>query len=495
MESNNTQKLEENDPTSSRMRVGTDIIKHLSTTFYPRPLIIFDEILSNARDAMATEVKISVNNDNIVIEDNGEGMSPEELTRFFYISYSTKPTQPIKIRNNIRRAITGKFGIGKLSLYQICRLFKIITWKDGITSESSFDFSAFESKKFVDDFLLKVESRENSSNKTGTKLVLQDLKRYISSLDIRRHITRTMPLTKDFNVTISSPELAHPLQLKSEDVLHGKVHKIYDINESVKGVGKITGSIAYKNTETGDFGVYVRVLGRLVNLNNPHGIINFSNLTHAYMFARRIYIDINVDSLNDALQTNRAGFVTDHPAYINFQKWLITTLNKRNAEVNKELNEEKKGVEIFKIKETFSDLLEKKFSLAEDQRPGKTTKSLVEKSKASTREKNEDENPLMVIQGKEISIEIEPLGPEEPEAIFDSKRNVIVINSNNPLYELSRTKGGAWGVQYHALKSAIVIFALKKSKNLEEFKKNYDILVKQSEELVSNMTRRFVIIK
>lgn len=82
------------------MRVGTQIIRQLSTTFYPNIRMIFDELVSNARDAMATEVKIFLGADKIVIEDNGEGMSPDGLEKFFFISSTEKETGKIRTKGN-----------------------------------------------------------------------------------------------------------------------------------------------------------------------------------------------------------------------------------------------------------------------------------------------------------------------------------------------------------------------------------------------------------
>lgn len=150
------------------MRVGTQIIRQLSTTFYPNIRMIFDELVSNARDAIATEVKIYIGTDKIMIEDNGYGMSPEELEKFFFISSTDKEPGEIKITGSIKRAIIGKFGIGKLSMYRICNKFEITTWRDGVTSRATFDFSEFESKKFVDEFELDVEEIGQQAKGHGT---------------------------------------------------------------------------------------------------------------------------------------------------------------------------------------------------------------------------------------------------------------------------------------------------------------------------------------
>lgn len=486
------------DETSSKIKVGTDIIRHLSTTFYPRPQIIFDELISNSRDAMAKNVHLHVNEKTISIEDDGEGMSHDELVHFFYISHSTKPEEPIKTKGGLKREIIGRFGIGKLSLYQICNFFDISTWKDGAMSQASFDFRKFEREEYVDDFTLQVYSEKSSSRKSGTRIVLNGLKKTINARDIKRHLGRTMPLTKDFKVIISGVGLARPVTLASEDVLKGNLDIEYPIDEFVPNVGQVTGAIAYTKYETPESGVYVRVFGRLVNFSNPHGIINFSSLTHAYGFARKIYADLNVNGLSEALLTNRAGFLITHPAYLSFQAWLKKKLNDYNVEVNKKWNAVKKDAEVPVIKERISNL----FSVQREKITNKAfPSSETDKHKRSSVEKpkimpkvHEVDNS-MLIHGKKFEIEVEPTGENEPEAVLDKKRNVIIINSLNPLYEISRSHGGVWGVQYHAMRAAIVVFALETSRDLAQFRNTYNRLVKESEEVAANLLRRIPIIK
>ena len=479
---------------SEKIKVGTNIIKNLSTTFYPNPKIIFDELITNSRDAMANIVKMHVNNNTITIEDDGDGMSRDELIHFFFISHSNKLEQPIKSKGGVKREIIGKFGIGKLSLYQICKWFEITTWKNGVESKATFNFEDFEKEKYVDDFSLHIISETRTSKKNGTRIVLHDLKKKNSANDIKRHLIRTMPFTKDFKIIISGGDLARPVELRSEDILHGNVASKYEIDEDVAGVGKVTGTIIYKKHEPGDFGVYIRVFGRVVNLSDPHGIINFSSLTSAFFAARKIYANLNVDSLNNAIQTNRAGFVKDNPSYIAFTKWLTTKLNKLNKEMSTKIKEMKRGAEVIEVKDIVSSFF--------SSRGDKKMEGIKPKQKHLKRMKRgaklEEDTILnkksyILLHGRRFGVEVEPIGRDKPEAIMDKKENKIVINSDNPLYEISRANGGVWGVQYHALRASIIVFAIEISKNLDEFIKNYNLMVKESEEIVQNMKRRLVI--
>jgi len=477
-----------------KIRVGTAIIKNLSTSFYPNPKMIFDELMTNSRDAMATTVSLQIGSEEIVSEDDGEGMNQDELLHFFYIAYSSKPMEPIKKRGKLTREIIGRFGIGKLSLYQICRFFEITSWKDGKESRASFDFDEFEKKAFVDDFSLKIESTSSTNHPNGTRIVLKELKQRINARDIKRHLVLTMPLSGDFKIRISGVGLVGVAELKTEDVLQDNVQRKFKIDEFVEKVGQVTGVIYYKKkTEMKDFGVFIRVFGRLVNTNDPYSVINFANLTSAQQFDRRIYVDLNVNGLNEALQTNRAGFVVDHPAYQGFVTWLKKTLNKYNQEVGKEWKEEREEIDKEIVKDT---LMRFSTKASESQRNAKReSKNTKVSTSITTKPKDkspqvEDSTELFVIDGRAYEIDVIELGEDFPEAQLDKKKGKIVINSSHPSYLISRSQGGVWGVQYHAIRAAMVLVALESSKTLSEFKRKYDRLALDSHEIVSNMRRR-----
>jgi hypothetical protein len=473
----------------NKIRVGTKIIHNLSRTFYPNPNMIFDELVSNSRDAMSKTVKIHIDENSIIMEDDGEGMNKSELIKFFFISHSSKSKHPTKKKGNMKREIIGRFGIGKLSLYQICNSFEIISWKDNTESKAIFNFKDFEKEKFVDDFALHILSEKKSNRENGTRIILHELKEKISARKIKRHLMRTMPLTKDFKIIISGIGLASPVQLRSIDVLKGNISNKYEISEHVDGVGNIEGTIAYKKSEsTDDFGVFIRVFGRLVTLSNPHSVINFSGLTHARQFARRIYAELNINGLNDSLQTNRAGFITTNPPYQLFQKWLKRKLNQLNTLENENWQKNNKEVTKTEITSSISDL----FSEPEILRKVEyETKYKGVKLEHTTPTKKSGD--YIKIKNLKFKISVEDLGLEKPEAVLDSKHKKIIINSSNPLYEISRKGGGIWGLLYHSLKACIIVYSIEISKNLDDFQKNYNKLTQKSEEITQNMKRRLII--
>jgi hypothetical protein len=104
------------------------IVNELSTGTYVSYSRALKELLSNAWDAMASEVQITIAADlnEITILDNGEGMSEDDIReRFLRIGGSSS------VRSAVRggRRLIGHKGIGALSVIPICREVRVLTTK------------------------------------------------------------------------------------------------------------------------------------------------------------------------------------------------------------------------------------------------------------------------------------------------------------------------------------------------------------------------------
>jgi hypothetical protein len=476
-------KFEVVETSAEKIKVGTSLIKQLSTTFYPNLRMVFDELVANARDAMATVVKIHIGEDKIIFEDNGEGMTKEQLVKFFYISHTGKEEGIIRTRGNIRRAIIGKFGIGKLTLYRLCNSFEIITWRKDSASKANFDFEEFEGNEFVDDFDLQVETLSDffPETESGTKITLFGLKETLNAREVKRDLQRTMPLSPDFKVVISGVGIAGEVELRSEDMLSGT---IYDVKGEDKdtGIGLVVGRIAFLESGRVGSGIYVRVLGRIVNYEDPDGIIDFKDITHAQMYERHILAELDANGLKDALLTNRSGFITDSKKYQDFVVWLKKVLKDL---IGKEYEKFEKKSEQFE-KETIpkatadfiqsslatSSVAKEAFESYEKRAPREPRKKQREKPKAQQAKISGED--WISLHGLEMKTVSRRMGESFPEAEFDPKKMTITINQDHPMYIFARKRGKTWGALYHSVKAAAVAVSLKIAKDLKEFKELYD---------------------
>lgn len=111
----------------SHLRVDKQIVPLLSKSTYHKSFsAAIRELVSNAYDADALTVKISINRSltKIQIEDDGNGMTKDEFDYFCTIAGQKRDVK--KSRNYGRRRI-GQFGIGFLAIFPYCNLLEIET--------------------------------------------------------------------------------------------------------------------------------------------------------------------------------------------------------------------------------------------------------------------------------------------------------------------------------------------------------------------------------
>ena len=115
-----------------KVRFNSRIIDQLGTDMYQSPVSAIAELISNAWDADAENVSISYPTENIaspdaeiVIKDNGVGMSFEELQdKYLNIGYNRRGANMQSFTEKGRR-IMGRKGLGKFSGFGIANLIEI----------------------------------------------------------------------------------------------------------------------------------------------------------------------------------------------------------------------------------------------------------------------------------------------------------------------------------------------------------------------------------
>lgn len=133
--------LDPNTVKREKLSVDDRVLARVTDGIYRQPASAIRELISNAYDADATRVTVRSDAprfERIVIEDNGQGMSPEVLAYLFnHIGGSSKRTQRGKSLGTVAtddvlvsksgRRLIGKIGIGMFAVSQLTQHFQIIT--------------------------------------------------------------------------------------------------------------------------------------------------------------------------------------------------------------------------------------------------------------------------------------------------------------------------------------------------------------------------------
>ena len=187
------------------MKFDINTIKHLGVRLYSTLPPIVAELVANAWDADASDVRIDLKDDNgkeITIEDNGEGMSFSDINDGFLLIGRNRRLKLFDMTTKGRNII-GKKGVGKLAVFGIADEIIVNTVKDGVENEFIMNYKEIE--KLEDERTYKpTQTIVNAkvSRKSGTKIILQKLKRK-SNFDPE---TMAYSLSKAFSLFTSKDE-------------------------------------------------------------------------------------------------------------------------------------------------------------------------------------------------------------------------------------------------------------------------------------------------
>ncbi len=205
-----------------KMTVAGQLFKHLGLQMYSGAVPAISELISNAYDAMAKNVWITIPTgrpiqpeDQIIVKDDGQGMTFDECNSL-YLSVGrnrranssewTKPYNGLPARK-----VQGRKGIGKLAGFGIADRIGIRTVKSKQVSHFALDFNALtKSPNFADTEGYAPEGLADDGTSTkersGTAVTLSQLKvtRAIGEEEFKRGLARRLlVLDKRFTVHVN----------------------------------------------------------------------------------------------------------------------------------------------------------------------------------------------------------------------------------------------------------------------------------------------------
>ncbi len=114
------------------MTLDLNVLNHLGLNLYSNTPAVLSEVVANSYDADALVVKINISqeSDKIVIIDNGNGMTLQEINnKFLRVGYQ-KRANGEAYSKKYHRPVMGRKGIGKLSLLSIADKIEIHSKSD-----------------------------------------------------------------------------------------------------------------------------------------------------------------------------------------------------------------------------------------------------------------------------------------------------------------------------------------------------------------------------
>ncbi|MCA3995625.1 BbrUII/HgiDII family restriction enzyme [Serratia marcescens] len=197
------------------IKIDLNVLNHLGMSLYSNTPAVLTEIISNAWDADARNVDITldVDNETVIIKDNGHGMSKDDIiNRFLKVGYARRESGRFK-SDGLQRQVMGRKGIGKLAMFSLANKIQVFSHK------KNEDAQGFEVD--VDELQRCIKSSENYVAKAidvpfgfefGTTIILKDLKKSIDRTQtyLRKRLARRFSIIgpgHDFIVKINGTEI------------------------------------------------------------------------------------------------------------------------------------------------------------------------------------------------------------------------------------------------------------------------------------------------
>lgn len=143
------------------------------------------ELVKNAFDAQATELRISFSNGELIIKDDGNGMNADDIKRhWMHVGKSDKDYEIID-RNNKKRVLAGSKGIGRFALSRLGRNVQLYSQKNNDNDKSVI---------WITDWNESSINEINSLEFYGTKIIINNLRDKWNKSDIdklSKYLSRT----------------------------------------------------------------------------------------------------------------------------------------------------------------------------------------------------------------------------------------------------------------------------------------------------------------
>lgn len=204
------------DKDNIRFSVDAGVIDRLGNELVARQETAVSELVKNSFDADATIVKLTfINSSNVggtlILEDNGTGMTREQLINgFMRISSTDKIQNPYSELYKRKRA--GQKGIGRFAVQRLGRQLKIITKSANLSEACSLtiDWGNYIGDKNLTDITNSIKIIEPDGF-SGTKLIIENLRDRWSEAAIKRiyryvaDIMQPFPLSNENQETNTDP--------------------------------------------------------------------------------------------------------------------------------------------------------------------------------------------------------------------------------------------------------------------------------------------------
>lgn len=375
------------------LQIDLNVLNHLGLNLYSNVPAVLAELIANAWDADATRVDVSVREQDskkqIILQDNGCGMNDVDLReKFLKVGYQRRGEGNGDRTQGKGRAVMGRKGIGKLSVFSIAQEIQIITKKknnDSLAIKLDVEKiqQAIKEEKPYHPPVVSVPEII-SLKESGTAIVLGPLKKRVdASLEqhLRQRVARRFSIiSEDFQVFINDK----PIALSDRNyfgkleyaLVYGDFEKSKFKHDEKYVVQREENTVDEQKRYTvcGWIGL-VKESGALQdgadNLNKisilARGKVALEDVLDSFreggLYTKYVIGELEADFLDsteeeDIATSSRQNFIQSDPRFVRLREFVEKELKylQQNRAKLKEQEGERKALEIHAIKEWYNSL-------------------------------------------------------------------------------------------------------------------------------------------
>lgn len=193
-----------------KLEIDPNILKLLGPNLYTNIYYVLAELIANAYDASAKNVYIISNEDSIIVEDDGKGMSYSngDIRHYLDVAKETRTSESDSYTNDTPpRRKMGRKGVGKLAALSVSENVNIMTKASGETSGFVMSRSVPESKLLtpIDADKIVFHRIHDSSHGTSIVMLNPEYRLHKTHAAIQRNLLKIFPMVNnDFQIHIIS---------------------------------------------------------------------------------------------------------------------------------------------------------------------------------------------------------------------------------------------------------------------------------------------------
>ncbi len=273
------------------------------------------ELAANGYDADASTIEITMAGDEIVVSDNGRGMTSKEVQEnYLRLGRDRRAAENREKTGKRKRPIIGHKGIGKLAGLGIAEKMIVKTTRLRESTTLTIDRAALDEAASLEQFDLQAEVKTAPKGEHGTEVRLEGLLIDTEDVDevvLREHLALELPTETNWRVVVNGTEAS------AEDIPGER----YPIDDEVEGFGRVKGFYKVVKRRKGmPAGFAVRIRRRIVQ---PTTLFGLNQQAHGFFVLTRIIGELEpdfIDPLNDDdpdrafdINTSRTGLNPESP--------------------------------------------------------------------------------------------------------------------------------------------------------------------------------------